>query len=211
MPEAVAFFQPRPARVDYAELSERSGDRVTQGELIEGCRRGDREAQHELYAHTSERIYRLLLTMTRDADAAFDLAQDTYVQAFTRIDQFDGRSTLATWVYRIAVNQALQFLRKGERAKRRMSKIDRPEAPADDSLSIQMDVSAALADLDPRDRTILILRYQDGLDYRAIADILECAPGTVASGLNRARQRLRDRLGGYAAREDSAAPEHPID
>ena len=85
---------------------------MTERELVELCRRGDRQAQRALYDQTAEAIYRLALRMTRNADDAFDVAQDTYVRAFTRIEQFDGRSSLATWLHRIAVNEALQLLRR---------------------------------------------------------------------------------------------------
>ena len=80
---------------------------LTESELVDGCRKGEREAQRELYARTCERIYALLLRMTRHPEDAFDLAQDTYLRAFARIGQFDGRSSLATWLYSIAVTQAL--------------------------------------------------------------------------------------------------------
>ncbi len=76
-------------------------------QIVAGCKQGDREAQRQLYDLTSERIHRLMLRMTRSADDAFDLTQEAYMRAFTQIGQFDGRSSLGTWLYRIAVNQAL--------------------------------------------------------------------------------------------------------
>ncbi len=69
---------------------------MTEQELVERCREGDREAQRELYDRTSGPVYRLLLKMTASPDDAFDLAQETYLKAFTRINQFDGRSSVAT-------------------------------------------------------------------------------------------------------------------
>ncbi len=59
---------------------------------------------------------------------------------------------------------------------------------------MKMDVAAALADVEPDDRAILLLRYQDGLDYEALAAVLECPAGTIASRLNRARRRIREKL-----------------
>ncbi|RME38752.1 MAG: sigma-70 family RNA polymerase sigma factor, partial [Planctomycetota bacterium] len=81
-------------------------------DLIARCRQGDRNARRTLFERTSDRIYRLLLRMTGNADDAFDLAQETYLRAFTEIGKFDGRSNVATWLYRIAVNEALQCLRR---------------------------------------------------------------------------------------------------
>jgi RNA polymerase sigma-70 factor (ECF subfamily) len=184
---------------------------VTEAELIERCREGDREAQHELYARTSQRIYRLLERMTGSADAAFDLAQDTYLRAFTRISQFDGRSAIATWLYRIAVTEALQFLR---RAKRMGAPLAAEAAdlvqPNRHNGIVQLDVRDALAALDPGDRAVLLLRYQEGLDYRAIAQALDCAEGTVGSRLSRARDRIREMLGkDYAPAEEVRRPAHP--
>ncbi len=184
---------------------------LTESQLVARCRTGDREAQRELYSQTSKRIYRLLLRMTGNRETAFDLAQDTYLRAFTRIQQFDGRSAFGTWLYRIAVTEALQFLRREKRI--RASLEDGVAEPSVESSSERaaagMDVDEALASLEPRDRAILLLRYQEGLSYRLIAEALECEEGTVASRLNRARNRLRDTLGkGYAREEEDSAVEH---
>lgn len=181
-------------------------------QVLDGCRRGERAAQHELYAHTSERIYRVLLKITRNSERAFDLAQETYLKAFSKITQFDGRSSLATWLYRIAVNEALYAARRAAvadcaaetlRSTLRMVAEDDPSAT-------RLDVVEALAQLPETDRTILVLRYQEGLDYAAITEITGLADGTIASRLNRARRRVRDFLkSGYAAGEEADGPAHP--
>ena len=87
-------------------------------ELVEGCWRQDRSAQRQLYELTSEKIHRLMLRMTRNADDAFDLAQDTYLRAFARMDRFDGRSSLATWLYRIAINCCKDWVKQAHNARR---------------------------------------------------------------------------------------------
>ena len=185
---------------------------VVETDLIDRCRKGDREAQHLLYTQTSERIYRLLLRMTRSPESAFDLAQDTYLHAFTRISQFKGDSSIATWLYCIAVNEALQFLRKNRPL--RLSPELAGELAANEDENEQtiasIDVDDALNRLDAEDQAILLLRHQDGLDYHSIALALDCPDGTVASRLNRARDRLRQILGkGYAPQEESADAMHP--
>ncbi len=185
---------------------------LTDDQLVAGCQRGDRAAQHELYARTSERIHRLLLRMTHNADDAFDLAQETYVHAFTRIAQFDQRSTIATWLYRIAVNEALQFLRRKATGRAALARRTAPptDGNGDGREALRIDVDAALAAASPEDRAMLILRYQEGLDYAAIAEISGIAAGTVASRLNRARQRIRHALQtGYAAEEETRPAAHP--
>jgi RNA polymerase sigma-70 factor (ECF subfamily) len=187
---------------------------LTDHQLAELCQQGHRAAQREVYDRTSERIYRLLLKITRNTDRAFDLAQDTYVRAFTRMHQFDGRSSLATWLHRIAVNEALQFARRQATADAKLGELQRQTQGGSENgrVATQIDVSEALAALSAEDRTVLVLRYQEDLDYAAISEITGVPPGTVASRLNRARRRMRSLLNkDYGAREESYASEHPTD
>ncbi len=144
--------------------------------------------------------------MTGSPETAEDLAQDTYLKAFSALATFDGRSSIQTWLYRIALNEALQWLRR-----KRLPVLDadvaalRPD-PRDHGHEavIRMDIESAMALLDPPDRAMLLLRYQEGLDYRTIAMAADVAMGTVASRLNRARQRLRQLLGAFAPRGEEA-------
>lgn len=187
---------------------------MTESELVERCRNADREAQRELYDRTSDRIYRLLHRMTGNEDAAFDLAQDTYLRAFTRISQFNGESTLATWLYRIAVNEALQYMRRKELTHRNGDgdPASCRSSPMIDRAIAALDVGDALNRLDPADRVVLLLRYQEGLDYGAIAQAMGCPVGTVASRLNRARNRVQELLaGGYGSAEEKGRDRHLIE
>jgi RNA polymerase sigma-70 factor (ECF subfamily) len=172
---------------------------VTEHEIVKRCRQGDREAQRELYARTSDRIYRLLLRMTRNPDDAFDLAQDTYLRAFERIHQFDGQAKVATWVYRVAVNEALQFLRRRQRRDRAMEERVSPASPGGvdeaSARDARLDVEAAIDRLPEDERALIVLRHFEGLGYAEMARVLDKPPGTIASGLSRARRMLRDLLG----------------
>jgi RNA polymerase sigma-70 factor (ECF subfamily) len=182
--------------------------------LVERCRRGDRKAQQEVYARTAERICRVLTRITHSPEDALDLAQETYVRAFTRITQFDGNSTFYTWLCRIAVNEALQFLRREgiARANRESLAAASGHGNADNGADTRIDIEAALCELPPLDRTMLVLRYQEGLDYQSIAQVADCSPGTVGSRLNRAREKMRELLKkGYGFVEETPAPNHPID
>lgn len=165
-------------------------------DLIERCRAGEREAQRQLFEQTSVRIYRLLLRMTGNPDDASDLTQATYVKGFQRLDQFDGRSTVASWFYRIAINEALQFRRRQGVATVKLQALvpNRPAEAQRPTTDLRLDLEGALAELPSDDRALLVLKYQEELDYRGIAAVLECAEGTVASRLNRARDRLREIL-----------------
>lgn len=181
---------------------------LTERELIVRCKRGDRAGQHALYERTSERVFRLLVRMTHSQEHAEDLAQETYLKAFAAIATFDERSTLNTWLYRIAVNEALQWLRRKkpalldpEIAAARPDPRNNGHDPG-----TRLDVEAAMAALDAVDRAMLLLRYQEGLDYRAIAEVTDIAMGTVASRLNRARERLRELLRDFAPEREETQP-----
>lgn len=179
---------------------------MTQAEILEGCRRGDQQARHELYMQTSSRIHRVLVRITRDHETALDLVQSTYLKAFARFSQFDGRAAVATWLHRIAVTEALQYLRKRSRdAGVPITSIEVIDPISNNpAADVRMDIEEALAQLAPIDRTMLLLRYDVGQDYRTIAETLDCAEGTVSSRLNRARGRLRAVLKiSYSSEEDA--------
>ena len=166
---------------------------MTEDQLVSGCRAGDQVAQRTLYDQTSERIYRLLLRLTRDHEDARDLAQSVYLRVFERIRQFDGQSQLATWVYRIALNEALQHLRRrkmhlAHRAGLAHAAASKPRANG----LADVEIRDALDSLPADDRAVVLLRHMEGLSYAEIADLLGWPAGTVASRLNRARTRLRE-------------------
>lgn len=186
---------------------------MTEDEIIAGCRRGNREAQRLLYEQTVKQIFRLLVRMTGDAELASDLVQDTYLKAFGSIAQFNGQASLSTWLYRIAVNDALHHRRRKQPlflAPDSPTMLSQAAAPSSDTVA-RLDLDAALSSLDPTDQAILLLRYQEGLDYRTVADVVGCPMGTVASRLNRARTRLRRLLSEEpTAREEKPSLAHPI-
>ena len=171
-------------------------DVVTESELVEQCRRGNREAQRELYVRTSDRIYRLLLRLTGNADDAFELTQDTYVRAFIRIQQFDGTSAIATWICRIAINEARQFLRRRRRYADKLGEWEqrRGQPSAEPSTDNRLDVEEALAKLPADEKEMIVLRYYEDMSYAEMAKVLDKPLGTIASGLNRAREMLRGHL-----------------
>lgn len=147
--------------------------------------------------------------MTRNPDLAFDLTQDTYCRAFDRIRQFDGRSSVSTWLYRIAVNEALQFLRKKAPRALHPDEASQRALAGGEFIQTKHDVEDALAKLGPDDRAVLLLRYQEGLDYHQISQVMDCPPGTVASRLNRARHAIRGLLAdGYDPNEETSDEAH---
>lgn len=193
--------------------SERQSPTADDRLLIERCRAGDRNAQRQLFEQTSPRVYQLLFRITGNADDAADLTQNAFVKALTRIADFDGRSSLATWLHRIAVNEALQFQRRAGVFRRKLGEFAATHTDEFDDTSRRqrsMDVAHALLSLAMPERTVLLLRYQEGYDYRTIAEMTGLPPGTIASRLNRARNQLRGALrDSYGPAEETPAVTHP--
>lgn len=180
----------------YGQAMRNRRDRLNQSKLINDLKDGDRDAQLAFYEQTVERIYRLILKLTGSETDTFDLIQDIYLRAFQAVTQFRGDASPATWLYRIAINEARQFLRSTARRREIVAELQPAQTfpSAETVADAQMDIQAALTSLGSQDREILLLRYQEGLDYNDIAAILDCAPGTVASRLHRARQQLQPAL-----------------
>jgi RNA polymerase sigma-70 factor (ECF subfamily) len=164
-------------------------------QIVEACQRGDNAAQRRLYEISHRNVYRLMVRMVGPQDSA-DVTQQVFLQAFRKIGQFSGRSQFGTWIYRIAVNEALQHLRRSKRTRERALEhepmdrsYDRHENVDDKEL-----LERALVMLEPDLRSAFLLREVEGLSYGELADALQIPEGTVGSRLNRARRELRQHL-----------------
>jgi len=163
--------------------------------IIEACQRGDPAAQRRLYEATHQNVYRLMVRMVGLQEAA-DLTQQVFLQAFRKIGQFSGRSQIGTWMYRVAVNEALQHLRKAKRARVRVLEQEPMDRSPDrhEEFDDKELLERALEKLDRDLRSAFLLREVEGLSYREIADALDVPEGTVGSRLNRARRELKQHL-----------------
>jgi RNA polymerase sigma-70 factor (ECF subfamily) len=164
-------------------------------DVVAGCQRGDRQAQRCLYEHCHKGLFRLLVRMVGHQDAP-DVLQQVFLRLFLKIDQFSGRARFETWVYRLAINECLQFRRRRARAEYNMpadEPVD-PSASHTERTQQQEMMERALARLAPELRAIFLLREVEGLSYREIAVALKIKPGTVGSRLNQARAQLRKHL-----------------
>jgi RNA polymerase sigma-70 factor (ECF subfamily) len=170
-------------------------DRFSGDDLVAACQRGEREAQRLLYEEHRGRVYSLMVRMVGTEDAA-DLTQQVILQVLRTIRQFSGRSQLSTWIYRLAVNEALQHLRKKRKSKLHSLQCDAVDgSPACTRQTEEAELlEQALARLDPELRSIFLLREVEGLPYQEIAASLDISEGTVGSRLNRARKQLRIHL-----------------
>lgn len=186
---------------------------MSEGLSIEALRARDRAEFARLAEATSGSIYRLGLKMLGNSQDAEDALQETYLKAYRALPNFDGRSTLSTWLYRIATNEALMILRK---RKAPLVSIEEPlevEENDQEPLEIidwcclpeaEMLSSEARAHLDraiellPHSlRIVFLLRDIEGLSTLETAQVLNLSETAVKTRLSRARLRLRELLTGY--------------
>lgn len=165
--------------------------------VVQSATNGDRAALREIYEATSDRVFRLMVRMVGQQDAD-DLTQQTFVRAFTKLDQFNGESKFETWLYRLATNEALQHLRREKHRRTKELVVEPTVRHADhvDQNERAAMVRTALDQLDPELRAIFTLKEESGLSYQEIAATLGIPEGTVGSRLNRARRELRKLING---------------
>jgi len=178
--------------------------------LIEGLRAGDESAYEVLIGRFQQPIYNLVCRLLRDPGDACDVVQDVFLKIFRRIGSFRGDSSLKTWIYRIAVNEAHNHSRWDGRHRRQEVDLDggedsrsysntlpaRGESPFDYVLDRERHhlIEEALADLDPSFRSVIVLRDVEDLSYEEIAEVLQIPLGTVKSRILRGREWLRKEL-----------------
>jgi RNA polymerase sigma-70 factor (ECF subfamily) len=181
--------------------------------LLSDLRAGRREACAELVRAHYQTVYRFLVHLTRDVHQAEDLTQETFTAAWEKIATFQGRSTLATWLHRIAYTKYIDAQRAERRAAGMRERLTMPKAsPADPLDTVTADDEAerlyrALDGLDPPERTLLVLHYLQGLSYREMAAVLDEPTGTVkwrtGEALHRLRALLSDEVPDHAPRKAS--------
>lgn len=182
--------------------------------MLRAAQSGDRTALSRLLQPEVDRVYAVCLRMIGRPDAARDVAQDALVKVVRGLPEFDGKAALGTWVTRIAINTCLSWLRTQRRSgQRAIASAQTDEVAADPgepvpAWSVQWEerrrlVAAALDDLSPEHRAVLVLRDVRGLEYEEIAEVLDVAVGTVKSRLFRARTALREAV---EARETAEGP-----
>jgi RNA polymerase sigma-70 factor (ECF subfamily) len=173
---------------------------VKQPDLIDACRRGERDAFRALFEGYKDKVYSIALRFSGDEALAMDIAQDVFLKLFSSISDFRGESAFSTWVYRLVVNACLDHKRRSWRlipiADDLLAVLRAPGNSLDRMLHSEMrdKVRNAVEKLSPELRMVVVLRYTEGLSYDEIAEVLGCATGTVASRLNRAHKVLERRL-----------------
>ncbi len=187
-------------------MGEREADQV----LVERVQRGDKQAFGLLVSKYQRKLIRLLSRMIRDPAEVEDVAQEAFIKAYRALPGFRGDSAFYTWLYRIGINTAKNFLAaQGRRAptstgldSEEMEDFEDGEQLRDNntperilmSKEIGNTVNAAMSELPEDLRTAIALREIDGLSYEEIAQIMNCPIGTVRSRIFRAREAIAAKL-----------------
>ena len=179
-------------------------EQLINGQVIEACQQGDRDAFKCLYEAYKDKVFSIAVYSSGgDRTLAEDITQQIFLKLFTAIRQFRGDSEFTTWLYRLVVNACLD-----ERRRRRrllpwdmgttvaMNKVSekKPQERQYARLEVAEAVRVAIEELKPKFRLPILLKYIEGLSYEEIAEVMGCSKGTVASRLNRGHSQLAKRL-----------------
>jgi len=178
--------------------------------LVAAAREGDGDAFDRLVRRFRPRIYALALHLSGSASDADDIAQDAFVQAYRHLAQFQGRSQLFTWLYRITVHRALDIQRRRKRGSVSLDDVRvevamRVDAPSDPRLALELreTYAALLEGLDGLPETLksaVVLTALQGLSYSEAAVVLGTSEGAIAVRIHQARKLLRSSLDAVHAR-----------
>lgn len=185
----------------------------TEWDLVRLAGSGDKEAFRELVERYQRRVLAVVMGMLHDREAALEVTQETFIKAFRSIGRFKGDASFYTWIYRIAVNLAIDHQRREWRRPSVDSTrtsgdgqtedlLDRigDEDPRGDPFEAAKDselrsrVLAAIDELTPDHKAVILLRELEGLSYEEISRVMQCSKGTVMSRLHYARKKLQARL-----------------
>lgn len=186
------------------------GDREVDQQLVERVQNGDKQAFGLLVTKYQRKLARLLSQFIRDSAEVEDVTQETFIKAYRALPSFRGDSAFYTWLYRIGINTAKNFLVSQGRRAPTLQGVDAEDAENFDtggllreintpeselmSKQIAQTVNQTLAKLPEELRTAITLREIEGLSYEDIASIMSCPIGTVRSRIFRAREAISEEL-----------------
>lgn len=183
-------------------------------EWVERCKQGDDKAFELLVKKHYERAIRIAYSVVKKREDALDVAQNAFLKAYQNLKGFSGQSSFSTWFYKIVLNQAIDWRRRGVRResvsldddregqgsrlkeKALIQPVDNPRETAFGG-EIEDQIERCLEALSPEHREVLLLREVQGLPYSEIAEITGCPVGTVMSRLHYARDELRAKLASW--------------
>jgi RNA polymerase sigma-70 factor (ECF subfamily) len=164
-------------------------------DLIEACRTGDRNSQFRIYKLYYKAMYNTSLRIVNDTAEAEDIMQDSFLDAFQRLESYSGEGSFGSWLKRIVINRSLDYLRK---AKETVSfeevEYDMPDVPSDnreEEVQYQVsEVKKAISELPEDYRVVLSLFLLEGYDHEEISQILQISNQLSRTRYSRARQKL---------------------
>lgn len=165
--------------------------------LIEQALSGDHQAYGELVDRYKNALYHHCFAIVRDEDVAEDLAQETFIAAYYKLHQYKPEYRLSTWLFKIATNKALTWLRKAGReiaADDELIASIASSHPGPDKSAEYRELHAAVSRLSANHRAVVSLYYWQGLSYQEIAVVLSVPIGSVRGWMSRAKDQLRKEL-----------------
>lgn len=200
-----------PAKAGQRDLLPAAAGQMAEQELVQELRAGSQPAYNYLIAVYHQPLYRLLYHLLQDPAEAADAVQDAFLKVFRSAAQFEGRCSIKTWLYRIAVHEAANHRRWWRRHKQRETSLDAPfgdgnswserltspqESPLTQAMRAEtrQRLESILAQLPEPFRTTVVLRDLEDLGYEEIAEVTGAHLGTVKSRLVRGREMVRKQL-----------------
>jgi RNA polymerase sigma-70 factor (ECF subfamily) len=180
--------------------------------LVQRCQEGDYQAFDALVTKHRGRVYAMIQNMVRNDADAWDLSQDVFLKVWKALPKFEARAQFSTWLYRITHNVVYDWMRKrklettgeledslldGERIAAGARATPTQEARPDRAMEneeLRLKIEAALDKISPEHREAIVLREVNGLEYKEIAEVMDCSIGTVMSRLFYARKKLQTLL-----------------
>lgn len=165
--------------------------------LIDGSKNGDRKAQKDLFDLYNKAMYNIGVRLLGNTDDAADITQETFIDVFTKIDQFQGKATFGAWIKRIMINKSINHL---NRRKVHYSLDDSETIEAETDLhndereQLMYQLNESISTLPEGCRVIFTLYYFEGYDHEEISTILGVSKSTSKSQLSRAKQLLRAKV-----------------
>jgi RNA polymerase sigma-70 factor (ECF subfamily) len=176
-------------------------------DLISRCQKGDQDAFKEIFDQYREKVYRIAYGVVRQREDALDIVQEVFIKLFRSIKHFEGKSRFYTYLYRMAMNTAIDHSRKTKKNPTTSIDVEGGIVPVDaienrpDRIAVRKELGErlkrAMDKLPDDQRTALIFREVEGLSYQEMAEAMECSIGTVMSRLHYGRKKVQESLRDY--------------
>lgn len=193
------------------EITRSQSEKVYADKLVEQFQNGEQAAFNDLMLRYQGRIYNVIHRHVRDPEDAYDLMQEVFLKAFTALGKFQRKSAFYSWLYRVAVNVCMDFLRWKARQNPSIAWDDvtpsevaclsehrtiLPDEFAERN-ELHHKIQESVMQLPPQQQTAFVLRHRDGLQLKEIAVVMGRSEGTIKAHLFHANQRMRDMLTPY--------------